>query len=56
MSTFVINIFRWRNIAIKNDINVVVKNIKNGKTAILIYTADNFIVADTAGGEHRSIS
>ena len=38
-------------IAIETDINTVSKNIKDGKTAILIYITNSFIVADTAGGE-----
>jgi len=43
-------------IIIETDINIVAKNIKHGKTAILIYTTNSFIVADTTGGEHRTIS
>lgn len=44
------------NVTIENDINNVVKEIKRGKTAIIIETADNYIVANTADGEHRNIS
>ena len=43
-------------INIELDINMVVIDIKNGKTAIIITSTKGFIVADTAGGEHRSIS
>jgi len=43
-------------IAIENDINTVAKNIKSGHTAILIYTTNSFIVANTSGGEHRNIT
>ncbi|MBU3101118.1 MULTISPECIES: spore germination protein [Clostridium] len=43
-------------ISIEDDVNIVAKNIKIGQTAILIYGANSFIVADTAGAEHRSIS
>ncbi|MFL0194947.1 spore germination protein [Clostridium sp. WILCCON 0269] len=43
-------------ISIQTDINMVVKDIRRGKTAILIYKTDNFIIADTMGGEHRNIS
>jgi len=43
-------------ISIENDINIVAKDIKSGQTAILIYTANSYIVADTVGGEHRSIT
>jgi len=43
-------------IVIENDVNIVAKDIKSGQTAILIYTTNSFIVADTAGGEHRNIT
>lgn len=44
------------DIIIENDVNNVVKEIKRGRTAIVIDTADNYIIANTADGEHRSIS
>ncbi len=44
------------DIVIENDVNNVVKEIKRGKTAIVIDTAYNYIIANTADGEHRSIS
>lgn len=43
-------------IAIESDINMVAKDIKSGQTAIIIYTTNSFIVANTTGGEHRSIT
>ncbi|MBU3190210.1 spore germination protein [Clostridium bowmanii] len=43
-------------IAIESDISIVAKDIKSGQTAIIIYEANSFIVADTAGAEHRSIT
>jgi len=50
------NYISMGNIAIETDINIVVKDINNGKTAILIYTTNSFIIADTVGGEHRTIT
>lgn len=41
---------------IETDMEIVAKGIKRGKTAIVIYQANDFIIADTMGGEHRRIS
>ena len=43
-------------IVIESDINMVAKDIKSGQTAIIIYTTNSFIVANTTGGEHRNIT
>lgn len=43
-------------IVIETDINMVIKDIRRGKTAILIHNEDTFIVADTQGTKHRDIS
>lgn len=44
------------NSYIESDINKVAEDIKRGKSAILIQSCNNFIVADTAGGSYRTIS
>ncbi|SHH92039.1 spore germination protein [Clostridium grantii] len=41
---------------VETDINKVIESIKSGKTAILIDGVESFIVADTVGGERRSIT
>lgn len=50
------NYISMSKIEISNDINIVAKDIKNGKTAILINGANSYIIADAVGGEHRNIS
>ncbi|MCY6371017.1 spore germination protein [Clostridium ganghwense] len=44
------------NTIIKTDLNTAVDSIKIGKTVILIDGLEDFIITDTVGGEHRSIS
>lgn len=43
-------------IVIQTDINMVIKDIRRGKTAVLVHKEDTFIVADTQGTKHRNIS
>lgn len=44
------------NVQVEPNINNAVNGIKRGKTALLIEGSYNFIMADTTGGEYRSIS
>ncbi|BAH07506.1 spore germination protein [Clostridium kluyveri] len=43
-------------IVIQTDINMAIKDIRRGKTAVLVHKEDTFIVADTQGTKHRNIS
>lgn len=44
------------NVQVETNINNAVNGIKRGKTAILVEGSYDFIVADTTGGEYRSIT
>ena len=44
------------NTTIEENINNVVEAIKSGKTALFIGDLEKFIILDTTGGEHRTIS
>lgn len=44
------------NTNVETNINQVADSIKRGKSAILIEDSNNFIIIDTTGGAHRSIT
>jgi hypothetical protein len=44
------------NTEIKEEFNMVVENIKRGKTAIIVNGVRDAIIVDTTGGEYRGIS
>lgn len=44
------------NVQVESNINNAINGIKRGKTAILIEDSYDFIIADTTGGEYRTIS
>lgn len=44
------------NTNVETNINQVADSIKRGKSAILIEGSNNFIIIDTTGGAHRSIT
>lgn len=44
------------NTSIEKDVKKVITGINSGKTALLVDGIDSFILADTSGGQHRSIT
>jgi spore germination protein KA len=44
------------NTSVEKDINIVIENIKSGRTALLISEFEDFITVDTSGGKYREIT